>query len=471
MMCRRVETARGAQQIGEREVRGEVKRLIGEDRAQRALGAGAITGGGIRGRDLDGERRLRLVELADDLVVLGEQLGGALERVDGSAELAGLAQATSGLDHERCRFGLVVDRAGLPQQCGGVRTRIALRPLRELLERGDVLGRATEQLVERCIRRGLVAAGLERLDESEPQRGDVRRRCTVGDGLRDALREDIGSFASASFACEYRRVVDEAADIVGRVLRRRRDEIRRAAHLAGLLECASLCTQQHRLVDAAHAVGELAANGGDLAPALELGQHFLEGAPRFDIRLAALDDRSIHSGSLIEPTGVAVQLAGGTQRGAPAIVLRDLGDLLEGLRCLHRRTGAAIQPCQAIVVRDIVRLHCDDGLHRLDRLDALTLVLVDVGELLVECRRDIGALDRSARFVGEQEDELFREALLARKRAQLAPRLVVARRVPDGRDRGAHRMDRTTPACTLLDRRRSQALPAAGSFVLGHARL
>ena len=375
--------------------------------------------------------------------------------------IARLAKAPGRGDHDRGIGGR--QRRRVAQQGGGVdaRIRIERRERRDPLECGQVLGRGGEQLLEdRGGRRPVGARILEDPGEPQAQRGHVVGRRTALDRVEHPCGEDVHRFATLATAREHVRVVDEPADVLGGVVGGLGDHAGGRLQVARLFERARGRPQQRGLLHPAlRAGGSLAANLGQLAPAAELGEHIVECAPRIGIRRPARHDRAVDRGRVVEPAVVAIELPGGTQRGARAIVVREGADALERLGRLGPRSGAAVQPREPVVVVDVVGVVRDDRLHRGDLLERLIEVLVDVGELLEECRGDLGAI-RGARLVGEQERELLPQALLGGQRAQPPARLGIA-------GRGAHRDDHRPQHVQRIRRALGSRdlVPASGPFI------
>ena len=432
------------EQVGEREARVDVLRVRVEQVAQPALGALAIAGLGLGGRARDRGGGADVVELRAQILV-GHEVGRGLVRDDRRAVIARVAKPARGLDQQRGLVGTGGERVRVPQQRGRVRERIriVLCLPDQALERGDIVGGVGQQLAEHD--RGGVAIAARVLEDrrvARAQRGDVLARRAALDRLDHARREHVGRLAPAPAAREHIGVVDEPADVLGRVAGRPRDRLLGAAHVARRLERARLRAERRRLLDlAGRAVREHAADLGELLPATELREDVVERLPGVAIARAPVDDRAIDLGRAVELGGVAVEAGGGVHRRARAIVLRARRDALEHLGCLRERAGAPVQPREAVEVIDVVGIERDDRLHRGDRLERLVEVLVDVGELFPERRGDLARVC-GAGLVGEKHRELLAAGGVDRERAQLAARLEVVRRAADLRDRGAHRVER-----------------------------
>jgi hypothetical protein len=130
---------------------------------------------------------------------------------------------------------------------------------------------------------------------------------------------------------------------------------------------------------------------------------------------------------VIEPLVVAIDLAGGAQGRACSVVTREHRDALERLRSFRPRTGTAIEPSESVVMIDIIGIALDDLLHRDELLEWLIEILVDIRELFEERGRDIGAILRGSRFIGEQQGELLPHPLLGGERPQSPPSLGIPR--------------------------------------------
>ena len=462
-----VELARRDEDLRERQMRTEVTRLRGQQPAQPAFRTGDVAIVGLLRRTLHRECRTRIVELATQRIVVGRELGSALERAHRGAMIARLA----GAPRRRCdvprSIGVVGERRCIAQEGRRVNAwiRIGRRGGGDPLERGQILGRRRKQLLEYSVRRrAIVAAVLEDPCEPQPQRCHVigRRAAIVCFG--HARTQDVGGLAALTTAREHLRVIDEAADVLRRVARCLRDEGRGLVLLACLLERPRLRAQQGRLLHAAgRALGTLAAHGRDIAPAPQLGQQILECAPRLGIRGPPRHDHAVDRGRTIEATVVAVELPRSAQRGTRAIVVGELSDALERLGGLRPRAGTAIQPREAIESIHVIGIDRDDLLHRRDRLERLIEVLVDVGELLVERSGTLGVLRRGARLISEQHGELFPQPVLRRDRAKPATRLGIPRCMTHLGDRDAQHLDRIR-RCVVP----SGALPAPGAVILRH---
>ena len=212
------------------------------------------------------------------------------------------------------------------------------------------------------------------------------------------------------------------------------DELARRRGVTGALACPRLGPQERGLLDSARQLGACATHLGQLAPALEVREELVERAPRVSIAGSPRDDRAVDLDRLIQSTVIAIELACRAQRRACTIVLCQLRDSFEALGRLGPRAGAAIQPREPIVMRELAGRERDHGLHRPDRIECLIEVLVHIRELLVERDRDLRSPFHRACLVGEQERERLPQALLRGERAQPAPDLGISGRLPHGRD-------------------------------------
>ena len=198
------------------------------------------------------------------------------------------------------------------------RIRIGRGQRGDPLERGQVLGRRGEQLVEDRGRRGaIVAAVLEDLRQPQAERGDVLVRRAARDRLGDPRPQDVGGLAALAAAGEDVGVVDEPADVVGRVLRRGSATTVAAAGRSPACSSARAWARSSAAFSKplCGARRTLAADLGDLAPATELAtgrRRARASARRSDGRRSTM--RPVQRGRAIEAAVVAVELGGGEQR-------------------------------------------------------------------------------------------------------------------------------------------------------------
>ena len=396
----------GRQEVRERECGRRAVGPRAKDRAQPPL-----AGGTLRERSLDDHGGARFLELAGEVVVQARQPDGLrhlvahfFERRDSRAMLARLARAACTLDRHRDAMAWIRLRRRIAQQ--GLRmATLIVRPRRsrsQPLEAGQVLRCRREQVAKYDRSLGaVVELVIEDRDESHAQGRDVVRGRAAIDRLVDARRDDLRGFFRLAAAREHVGIIDEPAHVIRRMARGLRDEHRRGGRITRGVERTGLTAQHHGLLDPVRARRDLTADLGKLAPALELGHHLVERLPRIEIGGPTIDDRAIHRRRLIEPPVIAIELAGGAQRGARTIILREPGDALERFSRLLPRPRAAIEPREPIVMLDVLGLELDDSFHRRDGLDRLIEVLVDIGELLEKGGLDVRTTRGRARFILE----------------------------------------------------------------------